>query len=87
MTVVPLASTRRAHEVLGRADARELEHDREPVQQLGSCVHVTVRDLDIGAHRFEPAQMHVDLAAADVVAARAARRAPHRSARASGRAR
>ncbi len=40
------------------------------MQQLGARDDVAVRDLDLGAHRLEPAQVHVDLAAADVVAAR-----------------
>ena len=71
-----LGEHRRAHEVLGRADARELEHGARAVQQLGARDDVAVRDLDLGAHRLEAAQVHVDLAAADVVAARAARRAP-----------
>ena len=64
-----LGEHRRAHEVLGRADARELEHDARAVQRVAARVHEAVHDLDLGAHRLEPAQVHVDLAAADVVAA------------------
>ncbi len=65
-----LGEHRRAHQVLGRADARELEHRARAVQKLGVRLDVAVRDLHVRAHRLEPAQVHVDLAAPDVVAAR-----------------
>ena len=70
MTVVPFASTA-AHirfsvaPTLGNSSTT-----RAPCSSSARASHVAVLDLDLGAHRFETAKVHVDLAAPDVVAAR-----------------
>ena len=48
-----LGEHRRAHQVLGRSDAREFEDRARSVQQLRVRDDVTVRDLDVRAHRLE----------------------------------
>ena len=65
-----LGEHRRAHEVLGGADTRELEqHPRaRAAASQRACTNPCATSTS-RAHRLEPAQVHVDLAAADVVAA------------------
>ncbi len=60
----------RGDEVLRRADTRELEHDPVARQaRRGARVDVAVAHVDLGAQRLEAPEVHVDLAAPDVVAA------------------
>ena len=70
MTVVPLASTAAVMRfsvapTLGNSSTMP----RAVQQRRARACDEAVRDLDLGAHRLEPAEVHVDLAAADVVAA------------------
>ena len=61
----------RHHEVLRRTDAREVERDgraRDSVRRGG--VDVAVVNLEVHAQGLEPQYVHVDLARADVAAAR-----------------
>ena len=71
MTVLTLGEHRRGEQVLGRADAREVEHDpraRRAASTRASMNPCTTSSSAPIASR--PAEVHVELAAADVVAAR-----------------
>jgi hypothetical protein len=59
----------RREQVLGGADTREVEHDAGAAQRLTPRLDETVHDLEVGAHGLQAAEVHVELAAADVVAA------------------
>ena len=60
----------RGEDVLGGADARELERDVGAVQAIGGRLDVAVLHLERRAHRLETLHVHVDRPAAEVVAAR-----------------
>ena len=64
-----LGQHRGGEQVLGGADARELEHDPGAGQPVGARLDEAVHHVELDAHRLEPAEVHVELAAADVVAA------------------
>ena len=67
---------RGGEDVLGGADAGELERDVGAVQALGAGLHHAVAQLERGAHRLEALEVHVDGAAAEVVAAGQRQRDP-----------
>ena len=69
MTVVPLASTAAHMRFSVAPTLGNSSTTRAPCERVAARVHEAVLDLDVGAHRLEAAQVHVDLAAADVVAA------------------
>ena len=69
ITVVPLASTAAHMRFSVAPTLGNSSTIRAPCSASRVRVHEAVRDLDLGAHRLEAAQVHVDLAAADVVAA------------------
>ena len=59
------------HEVLRRAHAREVERDRRARYAVRrGCVDVAVVDLEVHAQGLQPQYVHVNLAGADVAAAR-----------------
>ena len=60
---------RRRQQVLGRADAREVEDDVGAVQAVGERLEVPVGELERRAHRLQAGDMHVDRAGTEVVTA------------------
>ena len=85
MTVVPLASTAAVSRfsvapTLGNSSTIARRRRARSRARLDEAVH----DVDLGAHRLEAAEVHVELAAPDVVAAGHRDRAPRRSAPRSG---
>ena len=61
----------RHDDVLGRADARELEHDVVAEQPgVGHRVQVVVAEGEAGAQRLQPLEVHVDRSRPEVVPAR-----------------
>ena len=67
--VVTLGEHGGGQDVLGGADARELERDVGAVQAVGGRLDVAVAELERRAHRLEPGEVHVDRPGAEVVAA------------------
>ena len=66
-----LGEDRRHHEVLGGTDARKGERDGLALEAVrGARVDVAVVDLELDPERLEAEDVHVDLARADVAAAR-----------------
>ena len=69
IVVVPVGEHGGGDDVLRRPDAREREGDVGAVQAIGRGVQLAVGELERGAHRLQPGDVHVDRAGAEVVAA------------------
>ena len=82
-----LGQDRGGEQVLGGADAREVEHHARTGEPVGAGLDEAVHHVELDAHRLEPTEVHVELAVADVVAAGHRDAAPGRSAPATDRAR
>ena len=68
MTVSPLASTAAVSRFSVAPTLGNSSTTRAPGQAVGARLDEAVHDVELDAHRLEPAEVHVELAAADVVA-------------------
>ena len=69
MTVSPLASTAAVRRFSVAPTLGNSSTTRAPGQPVGARLDEAVHDVELDAHRLQPAEVHVELAAADVVTA------------------